>query len=289
MHCHLYLIDWLRFVKTCYIRNYLDNFNSMSHRNLLLALTALLLFQARLQGQSADTVLNLSGLIYDDMFFPVPATHVININTHQGDVSDTLGIFHLPVHASDTLLIRNIAFRDTLVAAASIFRNRYIVIQRKLYPLKEARVFVWGSSYDDFKEAFIEMPIQQTLGASMGMPQQDPEYVPLEMDEKAVKSAGLLFTSPITFFYQNFNKHAKSARKVYWLNKNREKHEMFDGILNGESLTEITGLSGPKLLEFQSFLLERMVCNFNCTELAIYKEIHGLWTVFQELDERGML
>jgi hypothetical protein len=261
----------------------------MSHRNLFLALTALFLLQPKLQAQSTDTVLNLSGIIYDESFIPVPATHVININTHQGDVSDTLGIFILPVHSSDTLLIRNIAFRDTLVAVSSISTNRYIVIQRKLYPLLEARIFEWGSSYNDFKEAFIEMPTQQTLGASMGLPQQDPEYVPMEMDEKAVKSAALLFTSPITFFYQNFSKQAKSARKVYWLKKNREKHEMFDGILNGESLSEITGLSGPRLLEFQSFLLERMVCNFNCTELAIYKEIFGLWTVFQELDERGML
>ena len=133
------------------------------------------------------------------------------------------------------------------------------------------------------------MPMQQTLGASMGLPQLDPDLIPLEMDEKAVKSAGLLFTSPITFFYLNFNKKAKSDRKVYWLEKNREKHEIFDGIVNGENLTEITGLSGPRLLEFHSFLLERMVCNFNCTELAIYKEIHGLWAVFQEMDERGML
>jgi len=162
-------------------------------------------------------------------------------------------------------------------------------MQRKYYPLQEALVFVWGSSYDDFKEAFLDLPTDQTLGATLDLPQQDPEYVPLEMDEKAVKSAGLLLTSPITFFYQNFNKKAKSARKVYWLERNREKVEMFEGIVNGENLAQITGLSGPKLLEFQSFLLERMVCNFNCTELDIYKEIHGLWTVFQELDERGML
>jgi len=261
----------------------------MSHQNLLLALVIVLLFQMKLEAQSSDSVLNLSGIVYDELFTPVPATHVININTHQGDVSDTLGIFHLPVHASDTLLIRNIAFNDTLITVASITRNRYIVLQRKLYPLKEAKVFVWGSSYDDFKEAFIEMPVQQTLGASMGLPQQDPEYVPMEMDEKAVKSAALLLTSPITFFYQNFNKKAKSARKVFWLEKNREKHEIFEGIVSGESLSEITGSSGPKLLEFQSFLLERMVCNYSCNELAIYKEIHGLWTVFQEMDEKGML
>ena len=261
----------------------------MSHRTVLLALAALLIFQPQLQAQSTDTVVNLSGIIYDDLFIPVPATHVINIHTHQGDVSDSLGIFLLPVHASDTLLILNIAFRDTLVAAASVSQKGYIVLHRKLYPLPEARVFIWGSSYDDFKEAFIEMPSPQTLGASMGFPQQDPEYVPFEMDEKAIKSLGTLITSPVSFFYYNFNKQAKSARKVYWLEKNREKHEIFDGIINGENLSDITGLNGPKLLEFQSFLLERMVCNFNCNELAIYTEIHGLWVVFQELDERGML
>ena len=258
-------------------------------RKIFLAFAALLFIHSMLFAQSTDTLLNLSGIIYDDLFVPVPATHVININTHQGDVTDTLGIFHLPVRSSDTLLIRNIAFRDTLVVAETISRSKSIVLQRKFYALKEARIFVWGSSYDDFKEAFIEMPAPQTLGGSMGLPQQDPDYVPMEMDEKAVKSAGLLLSSPLTFFYQNFNKKAKNARKVYWLEKNREKHDVFDGIVNAESLSELTGLSGPKLLEFQSFLLERMVCDFRCTEFAIYREIHGLWAVFQELDEKGML
>jgi len=261
----------------------------MSQRTLILGLAALFLLPANVQAQPEDTLWNITGVISDEQYVPVPATHVINIRTNQGDVSDTLGIFQLLVVQSDTLLIRNIAFRDTLLTVASISRNRHIVIHRRYYELKEARVFVWGSSYTDFKEAFIGMPMQQTLAASMDLPQQDPEYVPTEMDEKAVRSAGLLLTSPITFFYQNFNKKAKSARKVYWMERNREKIEMFEAIVNGENLYVITGLSGPKLLEFQSFLMERMVCDFNCTELEIYKELHGLWTVFQELDDRGML
>ncbi len=271
------------------MQNNLDNFSSMSYRCFLTIFAVLLLFQMGLLAQSEDTLQNLSGIIYDEAFIPVAATHVINMQTRQGDVSDTLGIFHLPVHESDTLLIRNIAFKDTLVAVSTISRNKFIVLRRRAYPLLEAKVFEWGSSYGDFTNAVIEMPVQQTLGASMGLPTQNPDYVPMEMDEKAVKSAGLLLTSPITFFYQNFNKKAKTARKVFWLEKNRQKHETFDRVINGESLSEITGLMGPKLLEFQSFILDRMVCNYNCTELAIYKEIYGLWTVFQELDERGML
>jgi len=261
----------------------------MSLRQLLVAFALMLFAQAGLLGQRSDSLYNLSAIVYDESFRPVAATHVINIHMRQGDVSDTLGIFHLPVRNSDTLLIRNIAFIDTLVAVSSLSQNKFIVLQRKAYALLEARIFVWGSSYDDFKEAMIALPEQQSLGASMGLPTQDPEYVPLEMDEEAVKSAGLLLTSPITFFYLNFNKQAKTARKVYWLEKNREKHETFEGIINAENLAEITGLSGPKLLKFQSYLLEHLVCGIHCNELAIYEEIYGLWAVFQELDKRGML
>ncbi len=264
-------------------------FYNMSFRSLLLLFCALSLIQSRLHAQSADTIIQLSAVVYDELYIPVSATHVININTHQGDVTDSLGIFRLAVHPSDTLLIRNIAFRDTLVSAIKVQENRHIRISRRLYQLEEARIFEWGATYDDFRDAFMEMPVEQTLGASMGLPKQDPEKVPLEMDEKAVKSAGLLFTSPVSFFYYNFNKHAKSARKVYWLKKNQDKQDHFESIVSAENLSEITGLTGAELEHFMLFLARRIVCDMNCTELAIYTEVHGLWKVYKELMERGML
>jgi len=261
----------------------------MPIRILFLAICTVVLSNGQLLAQSADTLINFSAIVYDDSFTPVPATHVINLNTHKGDVTDSLGIFRLTLQLTDTLIIRNIAFWDTLVAVTEFQQSRYIILKRKIYELEEAKIFEWGASYDDFREAFIGMPMQQTLGSSLDLPRQDPEKVPLEMDEKAVKSAGLLFTSPISFFYYNFNKHAKSARKVYWLEKNQEKNDQFEAIVSAENLSEITGLTGERLQEFQIFLSQRMVCDFNCTELAIYKEIHGLFKVYQELEERGML
>ena len=267
----------------------MDTFNSMSPRYLFTFAALFMLIQSTLLAQQADSVYSLTGIVYDEQFMPVAATHVINIHTRAGDVSDTLGIFHLPVRDPDTLLIRNIAFRDTLVAVSSIVRNRYIILSRKAYPLLEARIFEWGSSYEDFKEAMTEMGNQESLGASLGLPTQDPDYVPMEMNEKAIRSAGLLLTSPITFFYQNFNKKAKTARKVYWLEKNKDKHETFERVTGPETLAEITGLSGSRLEQFQTFMLERFTCTIHCTELALYEEIHSLWDLFQKLDERGML
>jgi hypothetical protein len=109
------------------------------------------------------------------------------------------------------------------------------------------------------------------------------------MDEKAVKSAGLLLTSPLSFFYYNFNKHAKSARKVYWLKKNQDKQDQFETVVSEENLSDITGLYGLEVQDFQLFLSQRMVCGIHCSELEIYSEIYGLWNVFQDLRERGML
>lgn len=249
----------------------------------------LFLIQLRMLAKQADTVFHLTAIVYDDSFIPVPATHVINLNTHKGDVTDSLGIFRLLVYPTDTLLIRNIAYRDTLVPVMEIQSIRHIRLKRRHYRLQEVKIFEWGATYEDFSEAFIEMPMQQTLGASLDLPQQDPDKVPLEMDKQAVKSAGLLLTSPVSFFYYNFNKHAKSARKVYWLKKNQAKHDQFDSIVSTENLSDITGLTGVKLQEFMLFLSQRMVCDINCAELAIYSEIHSLWKVYQELEERGML
>jgi hypothetical protein len=261
----------------------------MSFRVAFLTIGGLLLSLTILKAQSADSLQDLTGIVYDESFSPLAATHVINLSTRQGDVSDTLGIFHLRVRLTDTLLIRNIAFKDTRVAAGTVARDRFVILQRIYYPLQEAKIFNWGSTYEDFREAVIEMPTPETLGESLGLPQQDPDYVPLEMNEKEVRSAGLLLTSPLTYFYQNFNKYAKSARKVYWLEKNQKKQEAFDYLVSSENLKSVTGLTGDKLLEFRSFLLENMVCTLSCTELAVYEEIYGLWAVFMEMEARGML
>ena len=76
---------------------------------------------------------------------------------------------------------------------------------------------------------------------------------------------------------------------MYWLKKNQDKQDQFEAILSAENLSDITGLGGPALENFMIFLSRRMVCDMNCTELAIYSEIHGLWEVYQDLKERGML
>ncbi len=254
-----------------------------SRKHLVTAL--LLTFNtASIFSQDTDSAFNLTCIVYDEAYIPIGVTHVINMNTHEGEVSDSLGIFSLEVHMSDTLFFRNIAYMQTFIPVAAVAEDRYVILKRIIYPLQEAKVFPWGSSYNDFSEAVINTPAPQTLGEALGLPRQDPDYIPFDMDEATLKSAGFLLSSPISFIYYNLSKREKNRRKLFWNEKNRELDERFDAIVSTESLSNITGLNGDSLLAFMAYLFKRMVCDYRCNELKIFSEIYAHWEVFQQLN-----
>lgn len=249
----------------------------------LMTMLCMLILKAPLYSQSEESTFHLSAIIYDEEFKPIAATHVINMNNHAGDVSDSLGIFMLPVNIEDTLFFRNIAYQEILVPVAQIFTNGYAILKRVFYPLQEAKVFPWGSSYNDFFRAVISTPAPETLGESLGLPRKDPDYVPFDMDEAQLKSTGFMLSSPISYIYYNLNIREKNRRKLYWGEKNREKNEVFEAIVSPESITQITGLTDDSLLKFMAYFFERLVCDSRCSEINIYAEIYAHWEVYQQL------
>lgn len=234
-----------------------------------------------LAGQAVDSVFMLTGFVYDGMYRPVPATHVINIQSRAGDVSDTLGIFRLPVTLLDTLYFRNIVYRDTLVSAALLHRSKFIRLKEYYHTIPETRIFSWGNSYADFREAVISLPRVTTLGEKLGLPREDPDYIPLEMNEKKVRSAGFLLTSPVSFFYHNLSRKQRSARRLFMMERNAEEQDAFEEILSRSNISSITGLTGEELDRFLLFLNERIQCDYRCSELQIHTEIHSLWELYR--------
>lgn len=243
----------------------------------------LLLIPALLPAQESDSVYRLTGTVYDDVYRPLAGTHVVNLNSHQGEVSDELGIFSMPVRTGDTLLFRNIVYRDTLVAVKGIGPARSIVLRKMFYELSGATIYPWGSSYGDFKRAVVTTPAPVTLSESLGLPRQDPFYVPFDMDEDLIKSTGFMLTSPVSYIYHNLSRREKNRRRAYWLQRDREEHEIFNEITGPENLARVSGLQGEELLAFMSWFYERLVCDHKCSELDIHKEVHALWGVYRDL------
>jgi len=235
------------------------------------------------QASPVDSTQVVMATIYNDAWEPVAACHVMNLSKQAATTSNKLGIFRIQARPGDTLFIKNIAYREMLVPVSELMDHHYVILDWAHYALPEAKIFEWGNSYGDFREAVVGMPPQESLGEQLGWPRADPHKLPFHVDTEYLKSLGFALTKPVQYFYQNYNRHAKSVRRYYWMEKNQDKQELFDALTGKESLKEITSLEGEDLQAFQAFLYQQMACTCQCSELQIYEEIYALWNVWQSL------
>ncbi|MFC2089493.1 hypothetical protein ACFLT1_01860 [Bacteroidota bacterium] len=250
----------------------------MVFRNYLIAVVLMLITSGAF-AQSSNLAYLFTGVVYDANYRPLPYTHVIASGTGQGDMTDTLGIFTLYIRASDKLSIFNITCHDTVVPVNKDMEYFSIHLRRKAYPLKEAKIFSWGSTYEEFMEAVKNTEVED-IGEEMKLPQQDPDAIPFELDEKMIKSPRFFFSSPLSYLYYNLSEREKNVRKAYQLEKNASKIARFEYFLSGQKISEITGLEGKELQDFQLYLNQHIRCDFNCSELEILSEIYMHWEAY---------
>jgi hypothetical protein len=252
-----------------------------------LYLIALILQVASIQlyAQSENSAFKFTGIVYDERFTPIPYTHVIAIGTGQGDMTDSLGIFTIYIRESDRLSFYNITCHDSVVSVTKDQKTFYIKLRRRVYKLKEAKIFDWGSSYEDFKEEVNRQGVPQSQGEKMGLPTQDPDAIPFDLDEKKIKSPGFLLASPISFFYYNLSKHEKGIRKAYKLKQDEELIHLFEATLSSENISRLTELKGEELEEFMVFLNSNLRCNYHCGEIDLLSEIFALWEKYKSIHQ----
>ena len=256
----------------------------MNARILLIALLTLLKFST-LTAQFDTRAWEFSGIVYDELFNPIPYTHVLATGTRQGDVTDSLGIFTLYVRETDVLSFYNLTCRDTSVVIDASDPGFYIKLSRKIYSLNEAKIFNWGNTYDDFINEVERLGVTPTEGVRLGLPIQSPGVLPFDMDEKKLKSPGFLLSSPVSFFYYNFSKREKSARKANKLDRDSELISRFKEILSAENISGITGYQDQELVDFMLYLNSKIDCTYSCTEIEILTEVHEIWNEYKRRKE----
>ena len=244
----------------------------------------LFLFVFEIYGQEIPEQEWFRGIVYDAQYRPLPYTHIINLDSRQGDVSDSLGVFLVPAESGDHLLFRNVAYKDTVIEVEAGTGSIYIVMEKKVYVIGEVKVFDWGSSYQEFLDAARSMEDQPSMTEELGLPTQDPDFIPYYLDEKKIESVGFLINSPVSFLYYNLSRKEKSARKVYRLKKDHDLISKFKEVYNRERIAEITGLRGDQLEAFMRFLNEHFLCTYECKEIEILQEIYQWFEAYEEIN-----
>ena len=247
-----------------------------------IALSLILVLPSIIKGQDTKAYL-FSGVVYDEQFTPLPYTHVVARGTGQGDMTDSLGIFKIYVRENDILSFYNIAFIDTSIHIQKDVPSFSVHMRKRLYPIKEARIFKWGSSYSEFLDEVERMGPGEQLSEKLELPEQDPGVVPFDKNEELLKSSKFFFSSPISYLYYNYSKQEKSARKVYKLDKDRGLIDRFNEMLSAASIASITGLQGKKLETFMIYLNSNLSCTYTCDEIALMTEILAIWKRYSEL------
>jgi hypothetical protein len=257
----------------------------MSFRAAYLGACCFLHF-AVLPAQSEREAYLFTGIVYDEDLLPVPYTHVIARGTGNADVTDRDGVFQVYIRPTDLLSFYNITTRDTAVVVSVDHPFARVVLTRKVYPIGEAKIFSWGSSYGEFIEEVNRLGTEPTLSEKLSLPVRDDAYVPFDMDEDRLGSLGFFINSPVSFIYYNLSKHERSARKAYRLRRDNELIQWFNELLSRENISSITGLTDQDLEHFIIFLNERMSTTYHNSELDVLTEVHLLWDQYREMERR---
>ena len=255
----------------------------MEKKRYFLLLLFIAIALSEITAQNDRLAYFFTGVVYDEHFRPLPYTHVLARGTGVGDVTDSLGVFALYVRKNDQLSFYNISFQDTSRFVSSEDKGFSIILRKRYYSLKEARVYNWGSSYDDFIDEVKRQGDVVTEGEKIGLPTQDPDYIPFDRDEEKIKSLGFFIHSPLSSLYYNYNKQEKAARRAYQLEKDKALIDTFERILGVENISYITELKGDELVQFMFYLNDHLSCTYHCSELRLLTEIHSIWKRYLSL------
>ncbi len=253
-------------------------------RRIILITGILLAIYTHVHAQQDKMAYLFTGIVYDDFYRPLPYTHVLAQGTGVGDVTDSLGVFSIYIRKHDQLSFYNISYQDTSRFVTVNDQGFYIILKKRYFVLKEARVYDWGSSYGEFIDEVKKQGEFVSEGAKMGLPVQDPDYIPFNMNERLLQSAMFFFNSPLSYLYYNMNKKEKGARKAYQLEKDKELIEKFEEVLGKENISYITGLEDDKLEKFMLYLNDHMMCDYHCNEIKLLTEIHYIWKQYQGIN-----
>lgn len=115
---------------------------------------------------SQEELVQFSGVIVTgDSLKPVPFSHVINLTSGFGAVSDYDGYFSFVARKNDTIRFSAMGFKEKkFVIPDSIHDKRYTMFQvmtRDTIYLNETVIYPWPSK-EEFKDAFLNLEIPET-------------------------------------------------------------------------------------------------------------------------------
>ena len=136
---------------------------------LFYSIAFLLLSFLTLDGQTIEKekFVQVSGIITDESFKPVPGVAVISRKLHRGSISEWSGIYSITSTLGDTIFFRALGFKRYHTIIPLTYEERHcnvdIVLEVDTIQIKEITILPWKSYNEFIKEMTKERPVDPII------------------------------------------------------------------------------------------------------------------------------
>ncbi|RXQ95676.1 carboxypeptidase-like regulatory domain-containing protein [Ancylomarina salipaludis] len=233
-----------------------------------------------------DSIIRISGQVVNKSSLnPIPQAHLIVKGKRSGQICDSLGIFHLQINQSDTLIISALGFKTQEWPIPFIFDTTLpsffqIPLEKMVYLLKEVNVFALGT-WDEFKNDFRKLEIKDEYVLNSQITKElapfqtkkpnivPPQYRPIIEDFSVWNAIG----TPASFLFSKFSKSEKRKRKVAKMIRNKWQVKILNQYYTSKIVAANTGLSGKELDDFMAYCGPKLKITQTTSQYDILEQI----------------
>jgi hypothetical protein len=144
-------------------------FGNMAQRIFLTIIVVLLpdiLFNAACtQTNSPRKLLQVSGMVRNELLEGIPYVHILIKNKKQGAISDPQGLFSFVTAPGDTVIFSAVGYKRTGIVipdtTISQFLSTEVIMMQDTVRMKEVYIFPW-KTYEEFKQAVLTLRLPET-------------------------------------------------------------------------------------------------------------------------------
>jgi hypothetical protein len=135
--------------------------------NRLFYIIVFVILSVSATGQTKEKLLQVSGIIVDEMYRPVPGVAVISKKLRRGSISERSGIYSITSIPGDTIFYRALGFKRYHTIIPDDYEERHstvdIVLEIDTITIEEVTILPWKSYNDFLKEMSKEQPVDPLI------------------------------------------------------------------------------------------------------------------------------
>ena len=194
-----------------------------------------------------DDKLPFSGEVSDKNGTKLPNVHIVDLNSRLATLTNQEGAFLLDVNKADTIRFSFMGFKTKLFVIPDLpedsLKSLSIIMTRDTLMLKQATVYPYPATFQQFKQEFITLNLPDTTPKVDLHLNDILTFINLDLKDYERGQMKLYSGSVISMLYDKLSHEGKMRRKYLAVTEHDRLQNLAAEIYSDSIITKITGLT----------------------------------------------